>query len=118
MRILSLALIGVFLSGLPVAQKRRNPSSTLETPLDPALWVRRNDSPRVSLGRALKLAQSYMRRHKISTSGYHLVQAMYTSTDIESNRIPCWRFLWVKAKSQPFEGGDLEALVFMNGLVS
>ena len=118
MRILFVLLIAGSLNGLVLAQEPQNSRARSETALDVGSSVRRDEAPRIGLNRALKIARSYLRRQRISISGYHLVRATYTSMDIESNRVPCWRLLWTKITSQPSNGGDLEAYVFMNGSVS
>jgi hypothetical protein len=117
MRILLLALMLASVGRVSIAQDRPNPGSTSETPIDSALLVRRSDTPKLRLDHASRLARSYLRKHNVSTAGYYLVQATYTSTNFGSNLVPCWRLLWTKSRSQSSGNGDLEAYVFMNGAV-
>ena len=117
--ILTVAII-IFLSSVAFGQEKQTPNPhtgvILEQRIDDLPALRRSP-PKISLQRALKLAASYMKKQKIAASQYYLVEAKYTSVEIESNSVPCWRFLWIQGNSQRSVGHDIEAYVFMEGRV-
>ena len=117
--ILTVAVI-MFLSSVAVGQEKQNPTSNSGVITEQRvvnLPVFRRPRPTISLQRALKLAESEMKKQDLTASQYYLVEAKYTSLEIESNSVPCWRFLWVAGNSQRSAGHDIEAYVFMSGRV-
>jgi hypothetical protein len=63
--------------------------------------ARRNLRPKLTLQRALKLAENYAAKEGVDLSPYYLYQAKYILYGDEDKQEPCWFFWWVK------EGGGL-----------
>ena len=57
--------------------------------------AKRNFRPKLTLQRALKLAESYTAKEKINLSQYYLYQAKYILYGDKDNQEPCWFFWWV-----------------------
>jgi hypothetical protein len=57
--------------------------------------TKRNFRPKLTLQRALKLAESYAAKEKINLSRYYLYQAKYTLYGSNGNQEPCWFFWWI-----------------------
>ena len=57
--------------------------------------TKRNFRPKLSLQRALKLAESFTAKEKIKLSQYYLYQAKYILYGSKDNQEPCWFFWWV-----------------------
>jgi hypothetical protein len=55
----------------------------------------RNFRPKLTLQRALKLAESYVAKEKIDLSRYYLYQAKYTLYGGKDKQEPCWFFRWI-----------------------
>lgn len=68
--------------------------STQERVVDLPL-AKRNFRPRLTLQRALKLAESYAAKEKVDLSRHYLYQAKYTLYGSKDNQEPCWFFWWV-----------------------
>jgi hypothetical protein len=51
--------------------------------------------PKLTLQRALQLAESYIAKEKIDLSSYYLYQAKYILYGNNDNQEPCWFFWWV-----------------------
>ena len=57
--------------------------------------TKRNFRPKLTLQRALKLAESYAAKEKIDLSRYYLYQAKYILYGGKDRQEPCWFFWWV-----------------------
>jgi hypothetical protein len=57
--------------------------------------------PKLTLQRALQLAERFIAKEKIDLSPYYLYQAKYILYGSKDNQEPCWFFWWVN------EGGAL-----------
>lgn len=56
---------------------------------------KRGFRPRLTLQRALKLAESYIEKEKIDISPYYLYEARYISYGSKEKLEPCWFLWWV-----------------------
>lgn len=56
---------------------------------------RRGFRPKITLQRALKMAERYLAKEKIDLSPYYLYQAKYTLYGSKENQEPCWFFWWM-----------------------
>ena len=63
---------------------------TIDLPLQ-----KRSFRPKLTLQRALQLAEGYIAKEKIDLSPYYLYQAKYISYGSKNNQEPCWYFWWV-----------------------
>jgi hypothetical protein len=76
-----------------------------------------NRPPTITLLRALKLAESHVKKQKVDMSKHYLVEAKYTFIELEGRRVSCWRIRWQEEGSANLIGYDLESYVFMTGRV-
>lgn len=65
--------------------------------------------PRVTMQRALKLAESYIAKEKIDISPYYLYQATRIFYGDKESRESCWFFWWVNGNGAP--GAYVEIIV-------
>jgi hypothetical protein len=73
--------------------------------------------PEISLQRALKFAEKYLKKEGAKLSRLHLIQAEFVFVGDEKNPAPSWHFLWRTNSSSSLLGYDAELYVFMNGRV-
>ncbi len=73
---------------------RPEASDTQERVVDLPL-AKRNFRPKLTLQRALKLAESYAAKERVDLSRYYLYQAKYTLYGSKDDQEPCWFFWWV-----------------------
>ena len=59
------------------------------------LLQKRSFKPKLTLQRALRLAESYIAKEKIDLSPYYLYQAKYISYGSTDTQEACWYFWWV-----------------------
>jgi hypothetical protein len=55
----------------------------------------RNFRPKLTLQRALQLAERYIAKEKIDLSRFYLYEAKYISYGSKDHQEPCWFFWWV-----------------------
>ena len=92
----------MLLSTVSLAQtdQKSKPELTPEKPVTQVQIVnlplpKRNFRPKLTLQRALKLAESYIAKGKIDLSPYYLYEAKYILYGSKDNQEPCWYFWWV-----------------------
>ena len=109
-------IIILFLASPAFGQEKQTPNQKTGIVIEQQveLPVFRQYPPKISLRRALRLAESQMRKQKIVASQYYLVEAKYTFAEFEGKSVPCWRLLWIQENNQRSVGYDIEAYVFMN----
>lgn len=73
---------------------------------------KRKFRPKISLQRALKLAESYIEKEKIDISSFYLYQAKYILYGSKENRKPAWHLWWVNEDGTL--GNYVEILVFID----
>jgi hypothetical protein len=73
--------------------------------------------PEIGLQRALKFAESYLKKQGANLLRLHLIEAKFVFVGDEKNPAPSWHFLWRRKGSTNFLGYDAELWVFMNGSV-
>ena len=73
--------------------------------------------PELSLRRALKFAEAYLKEEGAKLSEIHLIEAEFTFAGAEKNPPPCWRFRWRRQASRNVPGSDDDIYVFMDGRV-
>lgn len=110
MKIFLAVLPVIFLSNILAAQTNQQSSSEL-TKQEPSLVQKqrsetqnqvvllpigkRKFKPKISLQRALKLAESYIEKEKIDISSFYLYQAKYILYGSKENQKPAWHLWWV-----------------------
>lgn len=72
----------------------------------------RKFKPKVSLQRALKLAESYIEKEKIDISSFYLYQAKFILYGSKENQKPAWHLWWVNQDGAL--GNYVEILVFID----
>ncbi len=85
---------------ISLAQTNQQPEPKPETSVTQRRIVdlpltKRSFRPKLTLQRALKLAESYTVKEKIDLSPYYLYQAKYILYGSKDNQEPCWFFWWV-----------------------
>ncbi len=73
--------------------------------------------PELSMQRALKFAEAYLKKQGAKLSQLHLIAAEFTFAGAEKNPPPCWRFRWRRQGSKNVPGSDDDIYVFMDGRV-
>ncbi len=103
MKIFITILLVTFLSSALFAQTNQ-PSSSKPTKQEPLLEqnqivllpvANRKFRPKLSLQRALKLAENYIEKEKIDISSFYLYQAKYILYGSKENQKPAWHLWWV-----------------------
>jgi len=74
--------------------------------------TRRKFRPKISLQRALKLAESYIEKEKIDISSFYLYQAKFIMYGSKDNQQPAWHLWWVSEDGAL--GNYVEILVMIN----
>ncbi len=103
MKTLLTILLVIFLNSILFAQTNQQPNSK---PTEKELSVeqrqivnlpvaKRKFRPKLSLQRALKLAENYIAKEKIDISSFYLYQAKYIMYGSKENQQPSWFFWWV-----------------------
>ena len=114
MRLVMIMLAIFFLRAPGLAQQPDQPSQ-LETPISKREILelpRRDSSPRITLRRALKIADAFIRKEKIDVSSCYLFQAKLVSDDKERS----WRFWWVSVRRRNASmNDDVRIIVGMDG---
>ena len=128
MKIFLTVLFVIFLNSILVAQTNQ-PSSSEPTKQEPSLEQKqksetqnqivlllptgkRKFKPKISLQRALKLAESYIEKEKIDISSFYLYQAKYILYGSKENQKPAWHLWWVNEDGAL--GNYVEILVFID----
>jgi len=124
-RILSSALLITCALGIAVGQSPRpspSPEPTVDyrsanvdpniTPAEIAALPLNVTKPRITLQRALKIAERYTRQHRINLSPYFLFEARMIQYGDGQTKEPRWFFRWVTVR--PSTGG-VEITVSMKG---
>ncbi len=127
MKIFPTLLLVVFLNSILFAQTNQ-PSNSEPTKQDLLLeqkqksetqnqivllpTVKRNFRPKISLQRALKLAESYIEKERINISSFYLYQAKYILYGSKENQKPAWHLWWVNENGTL--GNYVEILVFID----
>ncbi|MBA3804822.1 MAG: hypothetical protein H0X14_03805 [Acidobacteria bacterium] len=76
--------------------------------------LRRTFRPKITLQKALKIAESYVKKRKINVSSYYLLEARMIRYGSESGvKEPRWFFLW--AHEHGVIGNEIQVSVSMNG---
>lgn len=83
----------------------------------PSSLPRQFPVPELSLLRALKFAEAYLKKQGAELSELHLIAAEFTFAGAEKNPPPCWRFRWRRPASGNIRGADDDIYVFMDGRV-
>ncbi len=120
-------LLVIFLNSILFAQTNQ-PSSSEPTKQEPSLEQKQKSEtqnqivllptgkrkfrPKISLQRALKLAESYIEKEKIDISSFYLYQAKYILYGSKENRKPAWHLWWVNEDGAL--GNYVEILVFID----
>ena len=125
MRIMTLLLITFTLSTVAAAQTSPSPEPKAEAQdqysaeskkSDLALTRFRAKSPAITLKRALRLAEEYIKRQKINITPYYLREAKLVSEGVENgNKESSWWFRWVRPNGAL--GDYVEIGVSMEGKV-
>ncbi len=93
------ALILIVLSttshGQANQNRRAQESSVVQRQVAELPVPQRGFRPRLTLQRALTLAERYVERERIDISAYYLYEAKYILYGSEGNREPSWFFWWV-----------------------
>ncbi len=103
MKISLTVLLVIFLNSILFAQTNQQSNSK---PTENELSVeqrqivnlpvaKRKSRPKLSLQRALKLAENYIAKEKIDISSFYLYQAKYIMYGSKENQQPSWFFWWV-----------------------
>lgn len=110
----------LFLAALAFGQERQttNPNTSVLVEQQVESPIFRRSPPKIRLPRALRLAESQMKRRNIVASRLYLAEAKYTLVNFEGHSFPCWRLLWIQEGNQRSDGRDVEVYVFMDGKVS
>ena len=74
----------------PKSQKSVTHQQIVELPIS-----KQSFRPKITLQRALKMAESYVEKERIDISSYHLYEAKYIMYGSKDNQEPCWFFWWV-----------------------
>lgn len=82
--------------------------------LPPLSSLPRRPLPTITLQRALKFAESYLRKQNVMLSHIYLVEAKYEVLGTGDNEMHWWIFRWERKDRQ---GDDTELYVSMRGLV-
>ena len=114
--VLGLLLTGAFSFGQEPKPKSETQDQSILTKL-PSSVPRSFPVPELSLQRALKLAEAYLKKQEVKLSELHLIQAEFTFAGAEKNPPPCWRFRWRRQESMNVRGADNDIYVFMDGKV-
>ena len=85
---------------------------TVELP--PFSSLPRRALPTITLQRALRFAESYLRKQNVKLSQLCLVQANYDVLGSGHDEMPWWIFRW---ESKTRQGNDTELYVSMKGMV-
>jgi hypothetical protein len=92
--------------------------ATDDEPINPAA-IQRRFRPKLSLQKALQLAENYIETEHIDISSYWLYRAKFilsgdTNTP-DKEKLPCWHFWWVNDDGSM--GDYVEIMVTMDGKV-
>lgn len=71
--------------------------------------AKRNFRPKLTLQRALKLAETYLEKEKIDISSYYLYEAKFIGYGSKGDQEPCWFFWWVNEDGA--SGNYIEVIV-------
>ena len=85
---------------------------TVEVP--PFSSLPRRPLPKITLQRALKFAESYLKEQKVKLSQVYLVEAKYDVLGSGNDEMHWWIFRWENKNRQ---GNDTELYVSMKGIV-
>jgi hypothetical protein len=113
-------LLVTFFSSAMFAQTNQpsNPKPTKQEPLLEQNQIvllptgKRKFRPKLSLQRALKLAENYIEKEKIDISSFYLYQAKYILYGSKGNQKPAWYLWWVNEDGAL--GNYVEILVFID----
>jgi hypothetical protein len=112
----ALLLTGAAAFGQEPKPKSETQDQSIVTTL-PASIPHQFPVPELSLRRALKFAESYLKKQGAELSELHLIAAEFTFAGAEKNPPPCWRFRWRRPGSGNVPGSDDDIYVFMDGRV-
>lgn len=118
-------LLIILLNSILIAQSKQ-PSSSKLTKQDPSLEQKseaqnqivslpvgkRKFRPKISLQRALKLAESYIEKENIDISSFYLYQAKFIMYGNKDNRKPAWHLWWLNEDAAL--GNYVEILVLID----
>ena len=127
MTIFFTAVILLFVSTTLLAQKQKPKSETRGQPAGPpeavviapfeALPSQPQAVPDISLPRALKFAEKYLKKERATGSQLHLIRAEFVFVGDKKNPAPSWHLRWRRKGSTSLRGYDAELYVFMNGRI-
>lgn len=115
MRTILAALMVLFISALSFAQvPEPDQTTTIKNPItrEQVLELPRTDrKPKITLQRALKIAERYIKTEKLTISSYYLFEArlIFSEDGAESH----WQFWWVRVNGLSVK--DIKIAVSMNG---
>jgi hypothetical protein len=97
MKVLVVAVITLLISPvahLQSANQTRTSGTTFTRHQELAYPTRGYETPKISLQRALKIAETFIKRDRIDISSCHLIEARWV-VDETKTKNGGWRFLWV-----------------------
>ena len=119
MRVLMIALAVLYLSGSTFGQPGKpgdtDQATQLENPITKRQLLelpRRDKAPQMPLQRALKIAETFIKKQKLDISSCYLFQAELTSEQVpEKSR---WAFWWVSVRENDATAKDIWITVTMD----
>src|SRR5258708_2227056 len=122
MRIVIIALTVLFLAVSAFGQQGKpddpDQARKMANPITPRQILelpRRDKAPVMSLQRALKIAEAYIRKQQIDIASSYLFEARLTSVLApEESR---WAFWWVRVRGNSGADSDVRVMVTMSGKV-
>jgi len=97
--------------------RSQDDSRTIGSPIKPEDVLAlppRDHAPKISLQRALKLAERFARKERLNISACYLFEARLLM-DETNPETQSWHFLWIRVR--PNVGNDVRLVVLMNGKV-
>jgi hypothetical protein len=79
----------------PVAGAKPQEESVSERPVADLTLSQRSFRPKLTMQRALQLAESHLKREKIDLSPFYLYEAKYILYGSKDDQEPCWFFWWL-----------------------
>ena len=120
MRVLMIALVALFLTEPAFGQQTKPDDPDQPTQLASPITRRQllelpptDKAPQLPLQRALKIAESFIKREKINISSCYLFEAKWIQEEFDKE--PNWRFWWVCIRVNETATNDLRITVSMNG---
>lgn len=96
--VLTVLFIMMSLSTISLAQTNQQPKpekSAMQQQIVDLPLPKRSFRPKLTLQRALKLAENYIEKEKIDISPFYLYEAKYILYGSKTSQEPCWFFWWV-----------------------